>query len=114
MRSCRTGLALCREVTPRSTTGRARCSSPMRCAWVQATQPKAWDALTKGNRRRRPAVLLDRLRHQMDQRGTLDVLRHGIEVVGLRQPVSPCPVPARAGHERRRFRPAIRPTGSRW
>ncbi len=32
-------------------------------------------------------TLLDRLRDQLDQRGTLDVLRHGIELLGLRQPV---------------------------
>lgn len=57
-------------------------------AWVQDTQPKAWEALTKSHGTAAPTVLLDRLRHQMDQRGTLDVLRHGIEVVGLRQPVS--------------------------
>ncbi len=29
--------------------------------------------------------MLDRLRDQIDQRGTLDVLRHGIEMLGLRQ-----------------------------
>lgn len=57
-------------------------------AWVQATQPKAWEALAKSHGAAAQTVLLDRLRHQMDQRGTLDVLRHGIEVVGLRQPVS--------------------------
>ena len=34
------------------------------------------------------AVLLDRLRKQLDQRGTLDVLRHGIELLGLRQPIA--------------------------
>jgi type I restriction enzyme R subunit len=57
-------------------------------AWVQATQPKAWEALAKSHGAAAPTALLDRLRHQMDQRGTLDVLRHGIEVVGLRHPVS--------------------------
>lgn len=30
-------------------------------------------------------VLLDRLRKQLDESGTLDVLRHGIELMGLRQ-----------------------------
>ncbi|MBT9288762.1 type I restriction endonuclease subunit R [Prosthecodimorpha staleyi] len=57
-------------------------------AWVQATQPKTWEALARSHGGAVETVLLDRLRHQLDQRGTLDVLRHGIEVVGLRQPVS--------------------------
>lgn len=57
-------------------------------AWFQSTQPKAWEALAKSHGSGAPAVLLDRLRHQLDQRGTLDVLRHGIEVVGLRHPLS--------------------------
>lgn len=57
-------------------------------AWVQATQPKAWADLVKSNGTGAEKVLLDRLRQQLDQRGTLDVLRHGFEVVGLRHPVS--------------------------
>jgi type I restriction enzyme R subunit len=32
-------------------------------------------------------ILLARLRDQLDQRGTLDVLRHGIELLGLKQPL---------------------------
>ncbi len=32
-------------------------------------------------------MLLDRVRDQLDQRGTLDVLRHGIELLGLKQPL---------------------------
>ena len=32
-------------------------------------------------------TLLNRLRDQIDQRGTLDVLRHGIELLGLKQPL---------------------------
>ncbi|PZR18338.1 MAG: type I restriction endonuclease subunit R [Archangium gephyra] len=54
-------------------------------AWVQATQPKAWEALSKQNGSRTEAVLLDRLRAQLDQRGVLDVLRNGIELMGLRE-----------------------------
>ena len=56
-------------------------------AWVQTTQPKAWDALSKSHGAAAEAVLLDRLRRQLDDRGTLDVLRHGIELLGLRQPL---------------------------
>jgi type I restriction enzyme R subunit len=56
-------------------------------AWVQATQPKAWDILTKNHGAQAGEVLLARLRDQLDQRGTLDVLRHGIELLGLKQPL---------------------------
>jgi len=52
-------------------------------AWVQATQPKAWEVLTKNHGAKASDTLLDRLRDQITQRGTLDVLRHGIEFLGL-------------------------------
>jgi type I restriction enzyme R subunit len=51
-------------------------------AWVQDTQPKAWEALSKSHGAAADAVLLDRIRKQLDDRGTLDVLRHGIELLG--------------------------------
>jgi type I restriction enzyme R subunit len=57
-------------------------------AWVQATQPQAWEALTKSNGAASEAQLLDRIRKQLDDRGTLDVLRHGVELLGLRQPLA--------------------------
>ena len=53
-------------------------------AWVQATQPKAWETLTKNHGAQAGETLLARLRDQIDQRGTLDVLRHGIELLGLK------------------------------
>lgn len=56
--------------------------------WVQTTQPQAWETLTKNNGAAAEAVLLDRIRKQLDDRGTLDVLRHGVELLGLRQPLS--------------------------
>ena len=56
-------------------------------AWVQATQPNAWEALTKNHGAQAGETLLARLRDQLDQRGTLDVLRHGVELLGLKQPL---------------------------
>ena len=53
-------------------------------AWVSATQPKAWEAIEKNHGAAAADTLLDRLRATLDLRGTLDVLRHGIEVLGLR------------------------------
>jgi type I restriction enzyme R subunit len=56
-------------------------------AWVQATQPKACETLTKNHGAQASETLLARLRDQLDQRGTLDVLRHGIELLGLKAPL---------------------------
>ncbi len=57
-------------------------------AWVQATQPQAWETLVKNHGAAADGVLFDRIRKQLDDRGTLDVLRHGVELLGLRQPLS--------------------------
>lgn len=56
--------------------------------WIKATQPKSWETLTKNHGANAEAVVLDRLRKQMDDRGTLDVLRHGIEIIGLKSPIT--------------------------
>ncbi len=53
-------------------------------AWVQETQPDAWELLDKSHGAKAGDTLLDRLRAQIDQRGSLDVLRHGIELMGLK------------------------------
>ena len=55
--------------------------------WVQTTQPAAWETLTRNHGAIAGETLLARLRDQLDQRGTLDVLRHGIELLGLKQPL---------------------------
>jgi type I restriction enzyme R subunit len=57
-------------------------------AWVQASQPQAWEAQGKSQGTAAEAVLLDRIRKQLDDRGTLDVLRHGVEILGLKQPLA--------------------------
>ena len=56
-------------------------------AWVQETQPQVWETLTKNHGSQAEATLITRLRDQINQRGTLDVLRHGIELLGLKQPL---------------------------
>ncbi|HEX7859116.1 MAG TPA: type I restriction endonuclease [Verrucomicrobiae bacterium] len=67
---------------------RARAVFPLdSIAWVQESQPKAWETLSKNHGSKAADTLLDRLRDQMNQRGTLDVLRNGIELLGLKQPV---------------------------
>ncbi|MGV1834669.1 type I restriction endonuclease subunit R [Rhizobium rhizogenes] len=55
--------------------------------WVQASQPKVWEALARNHGSAAETMLLDRIRKQLDERGTLDVLRHGVELIGLRAPL---------------------------
>jgi type I restriction enzyme R subunit len=57
-------------------------------AWLQATQTQAWEALSKNHGPQTAEVVVGRLRDALNQRGTLDVLRHGVEIIGLRQPLA--------------------------
>jgi type I restriction enzyme R subunit len=54
-------------------------------AWVQQARPKAWKALSDNHGAQAGDVLLARLREQLNTRGTLDVLRHGVEMIGLKE-----------------------------
>jgi type I restriction enzyme R subunit len=56
-------------------------------AWVKTAQPQAWELLVKNHGAQAGETLLARLRDQLNQRGTLDVLRHGLELLGLKQPL---------------------------
>lgn len=56
--------------------------------WVKASQPKAWEALAKTHGAAAEATLCDRIRAQLDQRGTLDVLRSGVDIYGVKQAIS--------------------------
>jgi len=66
-------------------------------AWVQETQPKAWEALQKTHGATAGETLLNRVRKSLDDRGTLDVIRNGVEMVGVRAPINMA-----------QFRPAMR------
>jgi len=57
-------------------------------AWVQEAQPKAWDQLVKSHGAAAGETLLARVRAQLDARGTLEVLRQGVELLGLRAPLA--------------------------
>lgn len=56
-------------------------------AWVEATQPESWQRLSKTHGAALPQVLAERLRKNMNERGTLDVLRRGVEMLGLKEPL---------------------------
>jgi len=57
-------------------------------AWLQATQPDSWDALAKTHGAQATARSAERIRKNLDERGTLDVLRRGVEMVGLKRPLT--------------------------
>ncbi|HDR9316134.1 type I restriction endonuclease subunit R [Burkholderia vietnamiensis] len=57
-------------------------------AWIESTQPDAWRTLTKNHGTTLATVLAERIRKNMNERGTLDVLRRGVEMLGLKQPLS--------------------------
>ena len=52
--------------------------------WVKDSQPAAWEQLTKTHGAAAENQLLDRLRKSLDERGTLEVIRDGIELLGVR------------------------------
>ena len=57
-------------------------------AWLQATQPKVWQALVKNQGAQAADEVFRRLRDAIKQQGTLYVIRHGIELLGLREPLA--------------------------
>ena len=59
-------------------------------AWVQATQPQAWETLTQNDGTAAADKLADRLRAALDKQGILHLLRNGLDVVGLRKSLILC------------------------
>ncbi len=57
-------------------------------AWIEQTQPENWQALSKTHGTQLGERLAERIRKNLDERGTLDVLRRGVEMVGLKRPLS--------------------------
>jgi len=56
-------------------------------AWLLATQPEAHEKLAKTHGAQMPQVLAERLRKTLNERGTLEVLRRGVEMLGLKEPL---------------------------
>jgi type I restriction enzyme R subunit len=56
--------------------------------WIRTSQPKAWESLVKSYGSSAETQVLQRLRDSIEKRGTLDVLRHGIEIVGVKEKIS--------------------------
>ena len=57
-------------------------------AWVETSQPESWQALSKTHGANLSKVLAERLRKCLNEQGTLEVLRRGVEMVGLKKPLS--------------------------
>ena len=57
-------------------------------AWIEATQSESWQRLVKTHGAQLAERLAERVRKNLDERGTLDVLRRGVEMLGLKEPLS--------------------------
>lgn len=57
-------------------------------AWIEATQAEAWQKLQKTHGNAAPTVLADRLRKVLNERGTLELLRRGLDMLGLKEPLA--------------------------
>ena len=57
-------------------------------AWIETTQPDSWQRLTKTHGPQTGERIAQRIRKNLDERGTLDVLRRGVEMLGLTAPLS--------------------------
>jgi len=55
--------------------------------WLEASQPESLERLTKTHGAALPSVLAERIRKNLNERGTLDVLRRGVDMLGLREPL---------------------------
>jgi type I restriction enzyme R subunit len=56
-------------------------------AWLEATQPAALERLTRTHGAALSRMLAERVRKNLNERGTLDVLRRGVEMLGLKEPL---------------------------
>jgi type I restriction enzyme R subunit len=56
-------------------------------AWVEATQPETWQRLDKTHGAQLSERIGERVRKNLNERGTLDVLRRGVEMLGLKEPL---------------------------
>tara|TARA_R110000744_G_scaffold255462_1_gene370962 strand:- start:16595 stop:19684 length:3090 start_codon:yes stop_codon:yes gene_type:complete len=52
--------------------------------WVKTTQPEAWEKLEKSFGSSAKSTLLSRVRDTLNKGTTIEVLRHGVEVLGLK------------------------------
>ncbi|AOR67751.1 type I restriction endonuclease subunit R [Burkholderia stabilis] len=56
--------------------------------WIETTQSDTWQRLTRTHGPGLKQRLAERVRKSLNERGTLDVLRRGVEMLGLKEPLS--------------------------
>jgi type I restriction enzyme R subunit len=56
-------------------------------AWIEATQPESLERLSKAHGPAMAERVAERVRKNLDERGTLEVLRRGVEMIGLKAPL---------------------------
>jgi type I restriction enzyme R subunit len=61
--------------------------TPDLVAWITECEPKAWEALERLHGANAEETLVERVRKSLDDRGTLDVIRNGVEIIGVRQKI---------------------------
>ncbi len=76
-----------RRATPLATTVQGRPTPPTSSHGCRTRSPTAWATLAKNLGSGATDTLISRLRDQLDKRGTLDLLRQGLELIGLRAPL---------------------------
>ncbi|MEO7774718.1 MAG: type I restriction endonuclease, partial [Steroidobacteraceae bacterium] len=57
-------------------------------AWLEATQPESWQRLMRAHGPATAERIAERVRKNLNERGTLEVLRRGVEMLGLKEPLS--------------------------
>jgi type I restriction enzyme R subunit len=57
-------------------------------AWIEKTQPYSWQRLGKTHGPLAGERIAERVRKSLDERGTLEVLRRGVEMLGLKEPLA--------------------------
>ena len=57
-------------------------------AWIETTQPDSWERLCKTHGAAAAERVAERVRKNLNERGTLEVLRRGVEMLGLKEPLT--------------------------
>lgn len=57
-------------------------------AWIETTQPDSWQRLAKTHGAAAGERIAERVRKNLNERGTLEVLRRGVEMLGLKEPLA--------------------------
>jgi type I restriction enzyme R subunit len=57
-------------------------------AWIEASQADSWQRLVRSHGTAAGECIAERARKNLNERGTLEVLRRGVEILGLKSEVT--------------------------